>query len=96
MLELPKIRFIVALTSAFIFVLSYKKIEYVYIQYAFFTLFFLLNTYVLVHSFFALFIENRELEYFRKTDFVTLMIVALLDFFLYTQGMVDGYLRIQA
>lgn len=81
MLELPKVRFILALTTVFIFVLSYMKIEYVYLQYAFFTLFFLINTYVLVHSFFATFIENRELKYIRNIDCVTLMIVVLLDIF---------------
>lgn len=81
MLELPKVRFIITLLSVFIFGLSYVRKEYAYLQYAFFTLFFLINTYVLVHSFFDTFFENRELQYIKKLDCLTLMIIALLDIF---------------
>ncbi len=87
MLELPKVRFLIVCLGILLFSFGYVEREYTILQYVVFSIFFLINTYVLVHSFFFILLEDKHKN--KKLDYVSVALILLLNIF----SILTGYSR---
>ena len=77
MLVLPKVRFAIVLIGLCLFGFGYIERDIIVLQYVFFTVFFFINTYVMVYVFFAVVIEGIG----KILDYITLALIFLLNLF---------------